>query len=257
MKIIQRKYIIILTFIFLAVANNNFLLANKEEDLLSIKQKIDTAYYSFDNKMLEKLLSNAKKIKQKYPNSWLPDYYSGILSLQIGKILYVPNSDLAYSYFEQALDYFENIKDTSAEILALISSTYGKLSSLSTLSAIYYGIKAKSKIIEADNIEKENVKVLLIAAIHLMHTPKVFGGDKIWAEKLLKKSLKINNKKRTVDKYLINWASNAEIYAYLAQLEILRNNKVKAKEYINKSLKLKPNYGFVIYDLTRQLNNLK
>jgi len=257
---LQKKYIIVIIFLLLALADNGFLYANnKEDDLLSIKREIDTAYYSFDNNMLENLLSKTKRMKQKYPDSWLPDYYSGILCLQIGKILYVPNSDLAYGYFEQALDYFGNAmaNETSAELLALISSAYGKLSSLSTFSAIYYGIKAKTKIIEADNLEKDNTKVLLIASTHLMHTPEVFGGDKNWAEKLLKKSLKLNTKKKAYNKYLINWAGNAEIYAYLAQLEILKGNKTKAKEYMKKALKLKPNYGFVKYDLTRQMKNLK
>lgn len=257
-KLFQSNYI--LTFLLLAFACSNPLLANtKEDDLIAVKQQIDTAYYSFDNKLLENILAKTKLLKRQYTMSWLPDYYSGILCLQIGKILYVPNSDLANTYFEQALNYFEQAseKDTSAELLALISSTYGKLSSLSTLSAIYYGIKAKTKIIEADNLDKENSKVLLIAATHLMHTPKMFGGDKDWAEKLLKKALKIKTKHKANDKYLIDWAGKSEIYAYLAQLEILREHKTKAKEYINKALKLIPNYGFVKYDLARQMKDLK
>lgn len=86
-----------------------------------------------------------------------------------------------------------------------------------------------------------------------MHTPESFGGDKKWAERLLKSALKLNYKKQKVDDFLIDWATEGEIYAYLAQLEVLREDFPKAKLYIEKALKLVPEYGFVLYDLIPQM----
>ena len=98
---------------------------------------------------------------------------------------------------------------------------------------------------------------LLVAATHLMHTPEAFGGDKDKAEKLLKKGIKLNQKQATKDSLTITWASDAELYAYLAQLEILRENKEKALEYMKKALKLCPEYGFVKNDLMPQWKKIE
>src|SRR3990172_6627561 len=105
-------------------------------------------------------------------------------------------------------------------------------------------------------MDSANVNVYLIAATHLMHTPESFGGDKKWAEELLNKALKMIYKQINKDDNSVEWASEKEIYAYLAQLEILRENKDKAKLYIDKALALCPDYGFVLYDLIPQLKKL-
>ena len=199
------------------------------------------------------------KLEKKYPGNFYPSYYAGILCMQIGKILYLPNPDKAYDYFDRSLDYFFKTKKIkyTAEVAALISEAYGKKSSLSTLRAIYFGLLAKDYIYEAADMDSSNVKVYLIAATHLMHVPESFGGDKHWAESLLKKALKLRYAKESEDSLLIDWANDAELYAYLAQLEILRGNKEKANLYMDKALSLIPNYGFVKYDLARQLRDLK
>ena len=230
----------------------------KDEELLDLKNKIDKAYYSFDSNLLRKLLRTSFGYQKKYPDDWRPAYYSGILCFQIGKILYLPDPDKAYNYFDKSIDFLFKVKKSkySAEIAALISAAYGKKSSLSTIKAIYFGIKAREYIYEANAMDSANVKVYLIAATHLMHTPESFGGDKKWAEELLNKALKMIYKQINKDDNSVEWASEKEIYAYLAQLEILRENKDKAKLYIDKALALCPDYGFVLYDLIPQLKKL-
>ncbi|MCK5740753.1 MAG: hypothetical protein KAH48_00935, partial [Chlorobi bacterium] len=185
--------------------------------------------------------------------------FQGILTIQLGKIYYNIDTDSAYDYFDQSIDYLNmayEIRKT-AEVAALLSSAYGKKSALSPVRAFYFGYKANHWIHIADTLDKNSPKVFLIAATHLMHTPEAFGGDKSRAESLLKKALKFVKQNEAIDTDEVDWASEAEIFAYLAQLEILRENKVKAKKYIKKALSIKPDYGFVKFDLIPQLKKLK
>jgi hypothetical protein len=252
-------YKILITACLILMSNLYVYSQSMYQDFTDVKNKIDKAYYTFDAGSLNNLLKISITLEKKYSGEWLPYYYSGILCLQIGKILYLPNPDKAYDYFDKSIDYLLKAKEknNNAEILALISSAYGKKSSLSTIKAIIFGIKAKDYIYDANKLDSNNAKVYLVAATHLMHTPESFGGDKQWAEQLLKKAIKLIYKKDKKDDLTVNWGSEAEIYAYLAQLEILRENKSKAQLYIDKALTLVPNYGFVKEDLMRQMKRLK
>ncbi|MFH1051303.1 MAG: hypothetical protein V1779_10300 [bacterium] len=252
--IIIKKNILVFTIALLFV--QFFCNADElENELRKVRDKIDESYFSFDVNKWKSLLKTSIALKKEFPNDWRPYYYSGLICHQIGKILYLPDADNAYNYFDKSVDYLLEAKkrNYNAETAALLSSAYGKKSSLSTLKAIYYGIKARDYIYDANEIEKLNPKVLLIAAIHLMHTPESFGGDKKWAEELLNRALKLLYKQNREDDLSVNWANEAEIYAYFAQLEILKENKSKAKLFIDKALKLEPNYGFVLFDLIPQM----
>lgn len=252
-KIIIINLFIIPFICYSLTENNNY------QTLRNIKSQIEANYYTFNADSLIKILNKVDKICNSPNVDWHAYYYSGLLSIQIGKIYYLPNSKLAYQYFDKSIERLQqaNKLNKSAENLALISCAYGKLSSLSTVQAIYWGIKAKKYIEEAYTLDKRSSKVFLIASIHLMHTPKVFGGDKDRARKLLYESLKINKTRKEQDDLLINWAGDGEIYAYIAQLEILLENEQKAQEYMNKALMLVPDYGFVKYDLAPQLKRIK
>jgi hypothetical protein len=253
----NKKIITSLLIFFISIIN---LLSQEDNiEIIIFKKKIDTAYYSFDSHLLKRLLNHSEKLKNKFPNNWYPDYYAGIICLQLGKILYIPQPDKAYHYFDSSVAHFLNVKNKiyNAEIAALLSAAYGKKSSLSTLKSIYFGLKARDYIYEANKMEPVNHKVFLVAATHLMHTPETFGGNKELAEKLLKKSLKLIYQHNLKNEYSVNWANEAEIYAYLAQLEILQNNRIKARLYIDKALKLVPDYGFVLYDLIPQMKKIK
>lgn len=228
---------------------------SNDTDIMKLRDRINEQYYSFDTNEWKLLLKTVLVLKKSNPNDWRINYYGGVICHQLGKILYLPDSEQAYDYFDKSIDYLLEVKkkNYTAEIAALLSSAYGKKSSLSPLKAIYFGLKAKDYIYEANGLEKSNPKVLLIASIHLMHTPESFGGDKKWAEELLQRSLKLNYKRKKVEDAMVDWATEAEIYAYMAQLEILRDNYPKARLFIDKALKLEPNYGFVLYDLIPQM----
>lgn len=224
--------------------------------LQSIKQRIEENYYSFNYDVLNNISEDAEKTA-KSESSWQINYYRGLLNLMMGKIIYNKDKDAAYSHFEKSVNHLENAfkMNENAEIAALLSSAYGKKSSLSIINAFFLGIKAKNWIYKANDLTVNSAKINLIAATHLMHLPEFYGGDKNKAEALLKKSLKITEKNE--NEWFIKWADTPEIYAYLAQLEILRNNPKQAEFYINQAIIIIPDYGFINYDLKVQLKKIK
>lgn len=226
-------------------------LYSQDHNLKLIKDKIEENYYTFDYKKLDNILEECQKIKN---ISWQKKYFLGMLHLLMGKIIYNDNNDKAFDHFDKSVSNFEKAYEINknAEIAALLSAAYGKKSSLAGFNAIMLGIKAKNSIYEAHELDDSNPKVYLVAATHLMHLPAIYGGDKDQAETMLYKALELN-KNRKNDDWLISWAKNPEIYAYQAQLEILRGNKQKANNLMDKALVLIPDYGFILYDLKKQL----
>ena len=229
-----------------------------QTNIKQLKTEIETAYYSFDTKLLYALIKKAQNLNKEKPEDWIPDYYCGILNYVIGKVIYEPEPDKAYNCFKESLNYFDKVKDKNdvSEIRAMISANYGKLASLSTIKALYYGLKAKNYIYDAYNMDKNNSKVFLVAATHLMHIPEEFGGDKEKSRKFLMHCLEIN-KKRKKDEVYIDWALNAEIYAYLAQLELLQGKKQEGLNWCQKALEILPNYSFIKFGLLPKFAHLK
>ncbi|HRP02228.1 MAG TPA: hypothetical protein PLE30_06220 [Candidatus Kapabacteria bacterium] len=223
------------------------------KNILSYKASIDKYYFSFNYKKLESLkLELSNEPAHNNDDKFLTNYYQGIINYCLGRIYYNYDKDKANKRFEEALDNFlicDNIK-TDVEITAMISATYGKLSSLSILKVFVYGLKAKDYIEKAYKMNPYAPKVLIIAATHLMHIPEFYGGDKSKARELLNNILSYKESK---DSVRIDWANYAEAFAYLAQLEILESNISKAKVYMQKALDRIPDYGFVKYDLAKQI----
>jgi tetratricopeptide (TPR) repeat protein len=244
------------------ILNSDFLnlnCYNQTEKLILIRDELNSNYYSFDIRKLKDLLTQSEALSKSSSAEWYSFYYSGLLCYQLGKIYYLIDKETAFNYFDKSVDWFKQAKSlsNSTEIIILLSASYGKLSSLSTLSAIYYGIKSKSYIEDAYKIEPDNPKLLLVGATHLMHTPETFGGSKVKARQFLMKALALNKSRKEKDSMLVKWAEDAEIYAYLGQLEILLKNKSKALYFMDKALKLVPDYGFVKKDLNIQLEKIK
>jgi tetratricopeptide (TPR) repeat protein len=219
---------------------------------------VNKYYFTFDIKGLKRTLNNAENYLIEDPNNYYANYYNGIIRYCLGRVLYNTDSDVSYDYFDTALDMFE--KSYSIEknpvSLAMISAAYGKLSALSPLRAIFWGQKAKNRIYDAFNLDSNNSKILLVAATHLMHVPGIYGGDKKKARRMLEKCIEINKSNVNQNEYELNWANNAEITAYIAQLDILEEKPDSARQNMKKALQLQPRYGFVIIDLENQISQL-
>ena len=223
--------------------------------LCDLKADIEANYFSYDQDTHLALLQTANQLAKDYPSSWYPMYYSAIEYLLLGNIIRAYDKEAALTYYTDALHRFETIlrRHPSDEIQTLISFTYGKLASLQTYKMIYYGLKSKSHMIEAFEKYPENPKRYLVAAIHLMYAPKLFGGSKGRSKKFLDQALALNKKWLQPDYLLVRWATDTEIKAHLAQLEILTDNHVKAFSVVLEVLRTEPDYGFIKRDIIPQL----
>jgi hypothetical protein len=255
----KKNYIILFIFFICLLNNSAFGEDMYLSKLKTLKKEIEANYYSFDIRSQKQILNKTYNITRISDGDWHPLYYSGLIHYLLGKIYYQIDRDIAYNQFDKSLDFFFKAVDKyqSAELLSLISAAYGKKSALSPVTAIFYGIKSKKYIEDAYELEKDNPKLLLVAATHLMHTPESFGGSKTKAKNLLVNCLKLNKNRIEKDEYLIDWALDAEIYAYLGQLEVLNGNKEKSWMYIQKALKIVPDYGFILKDLIPQYEKIK
>ena len=245
-------------------------------EIIDIQSALQSCYYSFETDEYYDILEKANSQLEQDTSNIFIHYYIAIANMNLCRIQYNEDKGLAHesiinasesidvlvSQLEQSDKFRDSLtQDAVVDIYALHSAIYGLRTGLELTNMIKYGRLAKNSIEKAYQLDSNNRKVLLIAAKHLMHTPKIFGGDKNRAHALLKKALKqkpkevffIDKQGNKLDYGLINWAAPAEIYAYLAQLEILWKHYDKANIYMSKSLKLEPDYGYILYDLKLQL----
>jgi hypothetical protein len=212
------------------------------------------------------LINDIANFKPAPSEEFYIEYYNSIALLNLGKINYQTDKNKAKSLFLIAEKECAGAirlspkaklsKSSQAELYAIYCDILSKKASLETIMAMSTGRKAHQAIEKAAALDKQNAMVRLIAAIQLMHIPKILGGDKVKSRELLNSIFKLQNHK-SEDPLFISFAENAEVYAYLAQLEILERNIPAAESYIKKALALEPNYGYVTIDLRRQINLLE
>jgi tetratricopeptide (TPR) repeat protein len=254
---LKKLFVLILIIFLQFTANSQDNNASRKSVL--IRDAVQKNYYTFDIKIWKKIIYDAEALISHKPEDWHIYYNTALAYYQLGKIFYQMDKETAYNYFDKCVSFLGDAKSrtNSIEPTILLSAAYGKKSALSKLSSIYFGIKAKNLIVDANNANPNNPHMLLVAAIHLMHTPETFGGSKSEARNLLNKALKKNTKRIEKDTMIVHWADNAEIYAYLAQIEVLEGNRQKAKYFIDKSLQIVSDYGFIKRDLIPQMDQIK
>ncbi len=256
MKSIIAHIIMISFFVSLSESST---ITEYDNDLLFLKQKIEKNYYLADEGVYEGILIKLDSLNLLYQNEWRIEYYCGFVQIQIGKINRETKSNKAVINFKRSLNHLNKADSLKpdAEIKILLSSVYGKLASVYFLKAWYYGSlseKYLDKALESSKM-KEDPKLNLVAATHLMFTPQIFGGDKDQAEKLLMAGLNFGLKSENF--WLIKWAEKAEFYAYLSQLEIEQDNYNKALFYIKSALKIQPAYSFILNELIPEIEKNK
>ncbi len=250
------------------------------ESIEHIQKRIQDVYYSFDSTEYRSIIKSINwEIKQNSDNLVL-QYYSAIANVNLCRIMYNNNRDEAHKAIVKATEstdiLIRAIEDKSTiqsrfqiqiaypekvEFYALHSQAYGLRTGLELTTKIRCGKLAKATIEKAYELDSNNRKVLLVAAKHLMCTPTIFGGDKKESGRLLWKAINLKatshyfkNKNGEELKYgLISWGETAELYAYLAQLEIFKGNPKTARKYMNKALEFENDYGYVLYDLEEQI----
>lgn len=240
--------------------------ADANNSLMEFQKKLSGIYYSFDASAYRKLINEIDNFNPDNDEIFYLKYYKSISLLNLGKITYPSDRSKAKSLFQLAekecasaieLSKKANLsKSSSAELYAIYCDILSKKASLETITALSTGHRAHKAIEKAAALDKQNAVVRLIGAIQLMHMPKAFGGDKAKSREILN-SVLVLEKHKSEDPLFVSSADHAEVYAYLAQLEILEGNISAGESYIKKALSLESVYGFVSIDLRKQINIIK
>ena len=221
-----------------------------------LKTQIETYQFSYNEDVVRSLLNQALDQIGKYPNRWYPRYYSGLINIQLGNIFRADDRKLAYRYYKEALKHVQiaHKQSPNSENTIVLANVYGKLASLKTFKMLYYGSKSKSYLMDAFQMNERNPKSYLLAGIEIMWTPMIFGGSKKRAREFLNNALVLESTWQETDRFIVRWATPAEIFAHLAQLEILCETLTQARHYAAKALHLIPDYGFVRRDVIPQID---
>jgi tetratricopeptide (TPR) repeat protein len=226
---------------------------------LQLKRAIEQHYYSYDPEWIEPYLARARVLAEMAPAQWYPHYYAGILYIQRGNIIRADDREGAYRAYRQAREHLEAAHrlSPSAETLLWMSAVYGKLASMRTLRMIFYGARSKAFMEEAYALAQDNPKFYMLAGVHMMHTPKLFGGGQARARTFLQRALDLTPNWRETDALVVRWALRPEIWAHLAQAAVFAGDASEARRYFEKALRAQPGFGFVIRDVGPQLDVLE
>jgi hypothetical protein len=231
-------------------------LSEADKDFFQLKQQIERHYFAYDEDAHQALLYRAHALTERHPDAWHPRYYAALINIQLGNIVRADNKDDAYRYYLQGLGNARSAHDISSnpETTIVLAAAYGKLASLRTLKMFYFGAKSKSTMINALRMDKRSPKSHLIIGVHTMWTPAVFGGSNDTARQFLTKALSLGSDWREPDRFVVRWATEPEILAHLAQLEIFCGDTERARDYVNEALAQVSDYGFVRRDILPQLD---
>jgi len=223
-----------------------------------VKAQIEALYHSYDTETKQILLREAAALIEHHPGAWQPSYYAALVNIQLGNVARAKDHKVAYRYYRDALRHIHaaHALFPNAENTLVLADVYGKLASLKTIKVLYYGSRSKSFLKQAFNLSPRSPKNHLIADIEIMWTPVIFGGSKKRAREFLDKALVLEKTWQETDPLVVQWATRPEIFAHLAQLEILCDTPDQARRYIDQALHLVPDYGFVHRDILPQLSQL-
>jgi tetratricopeptide (TPR) repeat protein len=226
-----------------------------EDAFLNLKTRIEAHYFSHAERAVQALRQQAETLSGRYPEAWYPRHYAALVYIQLGNIARAGNRQLAYRYYQRAREHAHAAHERApnAENTLVLADVYGKLASLKTFKMLYYGSRSKTYLKAAFNLNPRSPKNHLIAGIEIMWTPGFFGGSKKRARAFLDKALVLASSWRETDPLIVRWATRPEIFAHLAQLEILCDDPVRARGYVSRALELRPDYDFVHRDIIPQL----
>ena len=225
------------------------------QDLVAFKMQIEDAWFSYDKSLSQGLLIQARKHIERYPSAWHPHYYAGLINIKLGNIIRATDRDAAYRYYTAALEHVKvaYARSPGVENTIVLADTYGKLASLKTSKMIYFGGKSRSYLIKAFKKNMYSPKNHLLAGIEIMWTPALFGGSKKRARDFLEKALALVPEWQESDRLIVRWATPPEIFAHLAQLEILCDAPDEARDYVDRALQQVSEFDFVLRDIIPQL----
>ena len=174
----------------------------------------------------------------------LIDYYYGYSAFLVGKKNYT-QAEIVITKGESLIQEVLLVNKNNATAYAFKGSFLGFRISISKFKALYLGAESLDNINKALKLEPNNTQGLIDKGNMLVHTPSVFGGDKVQSLKYFTKAMQVfEASNNTVQnwQYLNVVVNVARNYEKLNRLE-------DAKRVYEKVLRKEPNFTWVKNEL--------
>jgi hypothetical protein len=208
-----------------------------------------------------KTLMNARGIFEKIltaqEKDYLSHYYLGYADYRIC-IMHLSQKDkkIAYDYLEDGIKHLKRSIDLNknfSESNALLASLLGLKIGFKWYLGMTLGPKAGDYFEKAFQIDSLNPRAYLLLGVSKYNTPRMFGGGMDKAESNLLKAIHLYETESSPDSLLPTWGYE-EAYAWLGKVHMEKKEYEKAQAQFEKALEIKPGYGWVKYELLKELD---
>lgn len=226
------------------------------------KKMLNQAVEQWDVDGMQKARAHFERMLESKHRPALVHYYLGYCSHQLNAFYrYNPNAtkadqenadklvDSGIQHLEKAIQLDKNF----AEAYALTASLYGEKIGGNPLLGMTLGPKSGVFMDKALKLAPENPRVAYLDAISKNFTPEMFGGSKEKAISGLYRAAALFAKWQSSDPLAPDWGY-AECYAWLGNILTEQKKFAEARAAFEKSLALRPNYGWVKYKLLPELD---
>jgi len=220
------------------------------ETIQSVDSILYKSYITENRDLAKALIENLNNEKPSLENTYL------LLKAQYALLYFntLNNTDksLHKAYISKAkanADKLIENKKQLTEVYVIKACLYGIEIGISPMKGIYLGSSIDGCISKAVNINKLYPYIWAAKGRSLISKPSVFGGDVKQGIKLFALSITLfeNNKTKGSWEYL-------DTYLQMAIAYLNTNNKDKAKEYLDKVLKIEPAFKSAKWFLTNRCN---
>ena len=211
----------------------------------TVRVSIERAVISGDSRALVAAGAMADRALTAFPNDPLLLHYRGY-ALYRELIPEAGSRTETYTErMERAIDLLQRSAAVRpmAESQALLSSCLGALASSGMIAGMRYGPKSSEARDAAMAAGPRNPRVLLLSAISLWFTPKMWGGGEDKGYAMIQRAVAAFTNDAPVAP-LPSWGQ-AEAQAWLGQMEVKRGNVAAARDAYAKALTLEPGYMWV------------
>ncbi len=249
----QSISILVLSFIVLAMLPSRGVAQDAASLILEAKQVLEESQNANDMTGLMKSRTMFERATADEQHEALAYYYMGLADYRMASMK--PEKKHQLKYINQGIDALEKaikIDENMTEGYALLGSIMGWKSGLKPMQAMFLGPKSTNMVAKAKEMEPDNPRVTMIAAISDYNTPKMFGGDPERAKEGFKKAATLFEREEVADPLMPAWG-HEETYAWLGQALVADGAIEEARAAYEKALEINPEYGWVKFMLLPKL----
>jgi len=213
------------------------------EEWLDLESRIQYGYYTEDARSVQRLADTLAAQPGADP---LRDYYLGLAGLRLAQLNLTRDAAHARDFLEQCaarLDEALRAQGESAEGLALEASCLRMLGELSAVRAPFAYARSRSQMHRALTLAPNNPRVLLLEGLAEEEQARSSSGTGGQALATLQRSVAAFEHERAGLERPPSWGG-AEAYAALARIYLTQRNAVAAREALEHSLLLAPDFAY-------------